>query len=253
MAAAFGDHQRIAVFGSAYSGKINSWFSTIRNRPDLYSGTNTTRGYNGLKADPRRALRPRHQVLRRGQLPGVHEGRRRARWRDRQRPGPRLGRPLPGHRRPARAGLHPERHPAHGRPAGAPLRAVTPFVERLRPRPAPAAALALAPRAGRPAGPHPAPDGPRDRAEVRRPHGHPGRASSTTCWASRPRSTRRTSARTSSRRRSTRPSSPTARAATSSSRTSRRSALRSRTRSTPTPRTRPSARSSPARAPTSGS
>ena len=38
------------VFGSSYSGKINSWFSTIRNRSDLYSGTNTTRGYNGLKA-----------------------------------------------------------------------------------------------------------------------------------------------------------------------------------------------------------
>jgi LCP family protein required for cell wall assembly len=39
-----------SVFGSTYSGKVNSWFSAIRNRPDLYSGTNTTRGYNGLKA-----------------------------------------------------------------------------------------------------------------------------------------------------------------------------------------------------------
>jgi LCP family protein required for cell wall assembly len=38
------------VFGSAYSGKINSWFSAIRNRSDLFSGTKTTRGYNGLKA-----------------------------------------------------------------------------------------------------------------------------------------------------------------------------------------------------------
>ena len=103
------------VFGSSYSGKINSWFSTIRNRSDLYPGTNTHARLQRPEGHPRRPLRPRHQVLRRGQLPGLHEGRRRARRRDRQRPGPGLGRPLPRHRRPARAGLHPERHPAHGR------------------------------------------------------------------------------------------------------------------------------------------
>jgi polyisoprenyl-teichoic acid--peptidoglycan teichoic acid transferase len=39
-----------SVFGSTYSGKVNSWFSAIRNRADLYPGNKTTRGYNGLKA-----------------------------------------------------------------------------------------------------------------------------------------------------------------------------------------------------------
>jgi LCP family protein required for cell wall assembly len=38
------------VFGTAYAGKINSWFGTIRGREDLFPGTNRTRGYNGLKA-----------------------------------------------------------------------------------------------------------------------------------------------------------------------------------------------------------
>lgn len=38
------------LFGSVYAGKINSWFVAIRNRPDLYPGTDQTRGYNGLKA-----------------------------------------------------------------------------------------------------------------------------------------------------------------------------------------------------------
>ena len=38
------------VFGTAYAGKINSWYGTIRGREDLYPGTNRTRGYNGLKA-----------------------------------------------------------------------------------------------------------------------------------------------------------------------------------------------------------
>ncbi|MEO7664721.1 MAG: LCP family protein, partial [Candidatus Limnocylindrales bacterium] len=38
------------LFGTRYSGKINSWFVAVRNRPDLYPGTNETRGYNGLKA-----------------------------------------------------------------------------------------------------------------------------------------------------------------------------------------------------------
>ena len=39
-----------SVFGSAYQGKVNSWFSTVRNRSDLFPGTKTTRGYNGIKA-----------------------------------------------------------------------------------------------------------------------------------------------------------------------------------------------------------
>jgi LCP family protein required for cell wall assembly len=38
------------LFGSAFSGKINSWFQAVRNRPDLFPGTTQTRGYNGLKA-----------------------------------------------------------------------------------------------------------------------------------------------------------------------------------------------------------
>jgi hypothetical protein len=38
------------VFGATYEGKINSWFSAVRNRPDLFPGTDNTRGYTGLKA-----------------------------------------------------------------------------------------------------------------------------------------------------------------------------------------------------------
>ena len=38
------------IFGPAYRGKINAWFSVIRDRPDLFPGTSQTRGYNGLKA-----------------------------------------------------------------------------------------------------------------------------------------------------------------------------------------------------------
>jgi LCP family protein required for cell wall assembly len=38
------------LFGATYFGKINSWFSAVRNRPDLFPGTANTRGYTGLKA-----------------------------------------------------------------------------------------------------------------------------------------------------------------------------------------------------------
>ena len=38
------------AFGTAYRGKINGWLSAIRNRSDLFPGTDRTRGYNGLKA-----------------------------------------------------------------------------------------------------------------------------------------------------------------------------------------------------------
>jgi LCP family protein required for cell wall assembly len=38
------------AFGAVYSKKINAWFTSIRNRPDLFPGTDVTRGYNGLKA-----------------------------------------------------------------------------------------------------------------------------------------------------------------------------------------------------------
>jgi LCP family protein required for cell wall assembly len=38
------------AFGSVYTKKINAWFTSIRNREDLFPGTDRTRGYNGLKA-----------------------------------------------------------------------------------------------------------------------------------------------------------------------------------------------------------
>ncbi len=38
------------VFGTAYRGKINGWFTAVRDRSDLFPGTDRTRGYNGLKA-----------------------------------------------------------------------------------------------------------------------------------------------------------------------------------------------------------
>jgi LCP family protein required for cell wall assembly len=38
------------AFGPVYSKKINAWFTAVRNRPDLFPGTDVTRGYNGLKA-----------------------------------------------------------------------------------------------------------------------------------------------------------------------------------------------------------
>ncbi|MEA2608655.1 MAG: polyisoprenyl-teichoic acid--peptidoglycan teichoic acid transferase [Chloroflexota bacterium] len=38
------------AFGPTYSKKINAWFTAVRNRSDLFPGTDVTRGYNGLKA-----------------------------------------------------------------------------------------------------------------------------------------------------------------------------------------------------------
>ena len=38
------------AFGPVYPKKINAWFTSVRNRPDLFPGTDVTRGYNGLKA-----------------------------------------------------------------------------------------------------------------------------------------------------------------------------------------------------------
>src|SRR4029079_9521422 len=38
------------AFGPTYSKKINAWFTSVRNRADLFPGTDRTRGYNGLKA-----------------------------------------------------------------------------------------------------------------------------------------------------------------------------------------------------------
>lgn len=38
------------AFGPVYTRKINAWFTSVRNRADLFPGTDVTRGYNGLKA-----------------------------------------------------------------------------------------------------------------------------------------------------------------------------------------------------------
>lgn len=38
------------AFGPVYTRKINAWFTSVRNRADLFPGTDRTRGYNGLKA-----------------------------------------------------------------------------------------------------------------------------------------------------------------------------------------------------------
>lgn len=38
------------AFGPVYAKKINAWFTSVRNRDDLFPGTDRTRGYNGLKA-----------------------------------------------------------------------------------------------------------------------------------------------------------------------------------------------------------
>ena len=38
------------VFGSVYGNKINSWWTNVRLRSDLFPGTSKTRGFNGLKA-----------------------------------------------------------------------------------------------------------------------------------------------------------------------------------------------------------
>jgi LCP family protein required for cell wall assembly len=38
------------AFGPVYTKKINAWFTSVRNREDLFPGTDRTRGYNGLKA-----------------------------------------------------------------------------------------------------------------------------------------------------------------------------------------------------------
>ena len=56
------------------------------------------------QVDPGRAVRPGHQVLRRGRLRRLQGGRRRRRRRDRQRPDPGRRRHLPGRRRAAACG-----------------------------------------------------------------------------------------------------------------------------------------------------
>ncbi len=38
------------AYGPVYPKKINAWFTSVRNRADIFPGTDVTRGYNGLKA-----------------------------------------------------------------------------------------------------------------------------------------------------------------------------------------------------------
>ena len=85
-------------------GKINAWWTSIRNRSDLFPGNEQDARLQRPQGDPRQPLRARHQVLRRGQLRRLQEGRRRDGRRDHQRPDPGLGRPLPVDRRAASGG-----------------------------------------------------------------------------------------------------------------------------------------------------
>ncbi len=39
-----------SLFGSSYSGKINSWWTAVRKRSDFYPGKGNLPGYNGLKS-----------------------------------------------------------------------------------------------------------------------------------------------------------------------------------------------------------
>ena len=72
---------------------------TTAAAPTSGPGNDRTRGYNAPQGRPRQPVRPRHQVLRRGQLRRLQEGRRRPRRRDDQRPGAGPRRRLPGDRR----------------------------------------------------------------------------------------------------------------------------------------------------------
>ena len=149
-----------SVFGSAYRGKINSWFATDpATAPTCSPGNEHDPRLQRAQGDPRRPLRARHQVLRRGQLRRLQEGRRRDRRRDRSTSRSRSRTTaIPGDRRRARAGLHPERHPAHGRRRRrSATRGRATASNDFDRGAAPAARPALAARAGRPAGPHPAP------------------------------------------------------------------------------------------------
>ena len=110
------------AFGPVYPKKINAWFTSVRNRADLFPGTDVTRGYNGLKAiignlyglDIKYFVEVNFEGFKAvvDALGGVTD----------QRPDPGRRRPLSGRQRQPRADLHPERDPAHGRRPGAAVR-----------------------------------------------------------------------------------------------------------------------------------
>ena len=83
------------VFGSAYRNKINAWWTNVHLRSDLFSGHQEDPRLQRPQGDHGQPLRPRHQVLRRGQLRRLQADRRRDGRGDDQRPGAGLRRPLP--------------------------------------------------------------------------------------------------------------------------------------------------------------
>ena len=87
------------VWGRVYGSKINTFYAQNRRRSDLWPGNDRTRGYNALKSMIGELYGLDDQVLRRGQLRRLQEGRRRGRWRDRQRPDAGRRRQVPGHDR----------------------------------------------------------------------------------------------------------------------------------------------------------
>ena len=123
------------VFGlGLHAARSTAGSTAVRGRSDLFPGNERDARLQRAQGDPRQPVRARHQVLRRGQLRGLPEGRRRDGRGDHQRPGPGLRRPLPGDRGRPATGLHPDRHPAHDRRRGAPLRPLATHLDRLRPR-----------------------------------------------------------------------------------------------------------------------
>ena len=204
--------------------KINSLFTAVRNRPDLVPGNEPDPRLQRPQGRPRQPLRARHQVLRRGQLRRLQEGRRRARRRDDQRPGPGPRRHYPSDTgRLARVYIPAGIQHMTGAQALVYARSRQ-RLGRLRPRRPPAAGPHVAPRAGRHRDPDPA--DPAARSPRSRRRSRPtSRSASWRSWPGSPaRSTRRTSARTCSRPRATdRRRRPAPRAATSTCRTSRRS------------------------------
>ena len=157
-------------------GKINASGRRSATRTDLFPGKgNLTRGYNGLKAilgnlyglDIKYFVEVNFDGFKKvvDTIGGVTINVQVPVADDR----------YPVDRQQPPAALHPDRHPAHGRRRGAPLRPLAARLERLRPRPAPAARPPLAARAGRPAEPHPAPARPRRGAQVDGQDRHPGR------------------------------------------------------------------------------
>ena len=155
--------------------KINSFFVNNRRRSDLWPGNDRTRGYNGLKAvlgelydlDIKYFVEVNFEGFKKVvdavggvtinvQVPVVDDA-------------------FPGSDRSLAAAVHPERHPAHGRRAGAALRPLAEHLHRLRPRRPAAARAAVAPRAGRPADPAAAPARAHRSAQEGGPDRHPAR------------------------------------------------------------------------------